>query len=162
MCGRPGGLAAEPSYPEERTGPPTPASRRLFSAGDERGAPPAHLPAPRGRQIRAESLRGRCPTLLGGHARPLQGGERGCRALISGSFDQPAGEAGAGSAPRRREPGAGASRGRGCSPAGAPWPPSGMLRGPGGAGKRARPDRPGLLSVMTETTSLSGRKTLLR
>nr|XP_006205767.2 histone chaperone ASF1A [Vicugna pacos] len=39
-------------------------------------------------------------------------------ALISGSLDQPAGEAGAGSAPRRRGPAPALPGGRGCSPAG--------------------------------------------
>lgn len=66
-------------------------------------------------------------------------------ALISGCLDQPAGEAGAGSAPRRSGPGAGAPRGPRVLPGGTPRPAPGMLGAPGDAGAQARPDRRGLL-----------------
>lgn len=116
VCGRAGELAAEPSYPEQRIGPPTPASRRLLSAGDEHGAPPAHLPTP---EWKGESIFRAYGgvAVLSWVAMPGSFGEESeaVLSLISGSLDQPAGEAGAGSAPRarrRHSPGA----------AGAPWP----------------------------------------
>lgn len=116
MCGRAGELEAEPSYPEWRIGPPTLASRRLLFAGDEHGGPPAHLPASewKGKSI-FRAYAG--VSVLSWVAMPSRFGEESeaVLALISGSLDQPAGEAGAGSAPRagrRRSPGA----------AGAPWP----------------------------------------
>lgn len=60
-------------------------------------------------------------------------------ALISGSLDQPAGEAGAGSAPRRRGPATALPGGRGCSRAGAPGPAPGMLEAPGGCWRAGSP-----------------------
>lgn len=59
--------------------PPSPASgRRRRLAGDERGAPPAHLPAPgrRGKSI-LRAYAG-VSVLSGRPSRPPRGGERGC------------------------------------------------------------------------------------
>lgn len=70
-------------------------------------------------------------------------GSEAVLALISGSVDQPVGEAGAGSAPRRHGPAL--SGGRGCSRAGAPQPAPRMLGAPGDAGAQARPEQRGLL-----------------
>lgn len=72
-------------------------------------------------------------------------------ALISGSLDQPAGEAGAGSAPRagrRRSPGA----------VGAPWPAPGMLRAPGMLSLGLPPTNVDSFSLMTEIFSVSQKE----
>lgn len=75
-------------------------------------------------------------------------------ALISGSLDQPAGEAGAGSAPRagrRRSPGA----------VGAPWPAPGMPGAPGMLARRLASNNVDSFPLMTDIFCLSGTKILL-
>lgn len=132
--GRAGEFGAEPSYPELRIGPATPASRRLLAprGGDGRGAAPAHLPAP------PPTAGGKPVFAAHGRVAPLRRlvvpsrtgeGSEAVLALIPGSLDQPAGEAGAGSAPPRR----GLPGGRGPSPALL----LGMLGAPGDAGAQA-------------------------
>ena len=145
VCGRAGELAAEPSYPEQRIGPPTPASRRLLSAGDEQGAPPAHLPTP---EWKGESIFRAYGgvAVLSWVAMPSGFGEESevVLSLISGTLDQPAGEAGTGSA----LPG-----GRGCSPAGASRRAPGMLRAHRMLARRLARTNVDSFSLMTEIFS---------
>lgn len=110
--------------------------------------PPAFLPGAKGTSLTGADSG---VALLSWPAVPGRCGEESeaVLALISGSLDQPAGEAGAGSAPPRRGPGAGAPRGPWVLPAGPPRPAPGT-RGTPGMLLRGLPDQPGLLFLSDE------------
>ncbi|KAK2114256.1 hypothetical protein P7K49_008522, partial [Saguinus oedipus] len=146
-CSGAGEFGAEPSYSESRIGPVTPA-HGAFSC------PAARLPSSPRRKAAHSGV-----ASLSGLAMPGRFREESeaVLALISGSLDQPAGEAGAGSAPPRRGLGAGVPRGprvlfgRSSS--------AGARDAPGCAGMLARrlPNQRGLLSPNDEKL-ISGRE----